>query len=513
MAAKTITMEQLKLILRLRQNGISVKEIARQTGLARNTVKKYLSNVALENQVKMKPEKLADLAFNTDTANLKSDKLNKLLDHFMYAETQIKLTGVTRQLLWLEYKEIEPEGYNYSQYCYHFSDYLSRKEVVMHLEHTCGAETMIDFAGKKLGYLDVHSRELIACNVFISVLPCSGLIFCKAVHTQNTYDFIDCINEMLTFYGGTTQTIICDNLKTAVTRPSKYEPVFTEMCHQLEEHYQNYFSATRPYKPRDKAMVEKCVNIVYNNIYGPLRKQTFYSLNELNNAIAINLKKLNDKPYKGSAYSRMDLFEQQEKHTLIALPTQTFNPKKVITVSVQRNYHVQLKEDHHYYSVPYTFAGKRVKVLYDNKTVEIYLDHARIAVHTRNAYARTYHTILEHMPSNHQNAVIIKGWTKDDLLNMAARIGVNTRKAAEHIISSSFYPEQNFKSCYGMIMLKNSYPHHRIEAACARALSGTRINYTMIRNILIKGLDKQALLFETTPLPDHDNIRGPEDYK
>ena len=513
MAAKTIKMEQLKLILRLQQNGISVKGIARQTGLARNTVKKYLSNVALENRVKMKPEKLAEIAFNTDTVNLKSDRLSKLIDHFMYAETQIKLTGVTRQLLWLEYKEIEPEGYNYSQYCYHFSDYLRRKEVVMHLEHTCGEETMIDFAGKKLGYVDVHTGELFECNIFIGVLPYSGLIFCKAVHTQNTYDFIDCINAMLKFYGGATQTILCDNLKTAVSRPSRFEPVFTDLCHQLGEHYQNYFSATRPYKPRDKAMVEKCVNIVYNNIYGPLRKQIFYSLNELNNALVIYLKKLNDKSYKGSAYSRMDLFEQQEKSTLHTLPTEPFRPKKVIMATVQRNYHVQLSEDHHYYSVPYTFAGKKVKVLYDNTTVEIYLDHARIAVHTRNAYAKSYHTIHEHMPSNHQKAVIIKGWTKEDLLNMAGRIGLYTMQAAEHILSSSFYPEQNFKSCYGVIMLQNKYPHHRIEAACKRALTGTRINYTMICSILEKGLDKQATLFESTPLPEHDNIRGPEDYK
>lgn len=513
MAAKNIKMEQLKLIVRLHQNGYSIKAIARQTGLARNTVRKYLSRVELENPVKMKSEELAAIAFNNDTVNLKSERLRKLNDHFTYAETELKRTGVTRQLLWLEYKDIDPEGYNYSQYCYHFSEFMRHKEVVMHLEHTCGEETMVDFAGKKLSYVDTGSGELIECNVFIGVLPYSGLIFCKVVHTQNTFDFIDCINAMLKFYGGTTHTILCDNLKTAVTRPSRFEPVFTEMCYQLGEHYTNYFSATRVIKPRDKAMVEKSVNIVYNNIYGPTRKQVFHSLSELNYAVGIYLEKLNNKLYKGSAYSRRELFNQQEKDVLHHLPSEPFILKKIIQATVQRNYHVQLSEDHHYYSVPYTYAGRKVKVLYDNATVEIYCDHARIAVHNRTKYATAYHTIHEHMPSNHQKAVIIKGWTKEDLFNMAGRIGPFTRQAAEHIIASSFYPEQNFKSCYGVIMLQNKYAHHRIEAACARALTGTRINYTMICNILEKGLDKQTLLFENTPLPPHDNIRGPEEYK
>ncbi len=513
MAAKTIKMEHLKLILKFNRDGIPIKEIARKIGISRNTVKKYLSATDFEQDLFISDSQLAEKAFSNTGVIAKNERHQKLTEHFVYAETQLILTGVTRQLLWLEYIEKEPDGYQYSQYCYHFSNYLKQKEVVMHLEHTCGEEIMIDFAGKKLSYVDVTTGELIECVVFVAVLPFCGLIFCKAVHTQNTFDFIDCINSMLQFYGGTTKTILCDNLKTAVTKPSRFEPVFTEMCLQLSAHYQNYFSATRPYKPRDKAMVEKCVNIVYNNIYGPLRKQTFYSLNELNQAITINLQKLNDKPYKGSCYSRRDLFVQHEKEILRPLPNQPFSLKKVVIATVQRNYHIQLSEDHHYYSVPYMHAGKKVKVLYDNNTVEIYYNHDRIAVHARSIKSKSYHTIKDHMPSSHQKAVVIKGWTQEDLLDMAARIGVNTRQVAEHILSSGFYPEQNYKSCYGMIMLQQNYPHQRIEAACARAIKGTRPNYSMIRKILQNGLDKQTTLFEAPPLPGHENIRGPQAYQ
>lgn len=156
-------------------------------------------------------------------------------------------------------------------------------------------------------------------------------------------------------------------------------------------------------------MVEKTVNIIYNNIYGPLRKHEFYSIGELNAAIAIRLEILNHKKYKGSAFSRRELYNQNEKNLLTVLPSSGFQLKKTILATVQRNYHIQLSENHHYYSVPYTYTGKKVKVLYDNKTVEIYFDHARIAVHERNTYARAYHTIDAHMPINHQQAKMIKG--------------------------------------------------------------------------------------------------------
>jgi len=518
MAAKAILMEQLKQILRLRCEGFSIKAIVRKTGISRPTVKKYLGRIrdaviddgdltALDSKA------LAKAGYNNDTTAMKRERYISLLEHFSYAETEVNKTGVTRQLLWLEYKEQHPDGYNYSQYCYHFNEFLRHKEVVMHLEHVAGEQIMVDFAGKKLSYVDTASGELIPCQVFIAVLPHSGLIFCQAVHSQNTYDFISCINGMLKFFGGVSQTILCDNLKTAVTRPSRYEPVFTEMCYQLSEHYGTTFSATRPYKPRDKAMVERCVSIVYTNVYAPLRNQVFTSLKQLNHSISQQLQRLNDKRYKGSAYSRRQLYEQYEIAVLKTLPTEPFTPKKSIQSTVQRNYHIQLSEDHRYYSVPYIYAGKKVKVLYDNKTVEIYYDHNRIALHTRSSVARAYTTIAEHMPSNHQYAMNIKGWTKSDILARAAQVGTNTSRAVEHILNSSIYPEQNYKSCHGLLMLQSTFGAQRLEAACARVLQATRINYTMIKNILHAGLDRQQVIFDEVPLPDHDNIRGPEHYQ
>ena len=478
-------------------------------------MRKYLSLLTPTLRSNEEPDnkELADKAYGNDSVAHDVCRLQQLIDHFAYAQGELSKTGVTRQLLWQEYLQQHSDGYVYSHYCYHLNQYLKNRDLSMHLEYQASDMIMIDFAGKKQHYVEMSTGEQIACNVFVAILPFSGLIFCHAVHSQQCTDFTHCINVMLKFYSGVPNTILCDNLKTAVTRPDRYEPLFTETCLQLSEHYSTTFSATRPYSPRDKAMVERAVNIVYTHVYAPLREREFTSLAALNAAMQEQLVLLNNKPYKNTPYSRGYFFEQQERSLLKALPAEPFTSKKVVTLTVQRNYHVQLSEDHRYYSVPYTHVGKKVKVLYDSRVVEVYLDQQRIALHVRQPHSKAYTTLVEHMPPHHQRMQQIKGFNRDDLLGQAARIGKATVEAATLMLQNSIYIEQNYKACFGMLMLHKKYGAARLEAACSRALQGSRINYTMIKNILERGLDRQLSLSVPVPLPDHENIRGKDHYQ
>lgn len=517
MSQKPIAMELLKQILQLKQDGVGIRETARRTGMSRNSVRKYLA--LLEGDSSDQGEQLgnkaiADKAYRNDQLEHDEDRLQQLLKHFAYAEAELSRTGVTRRLLWKEYIDRHPDGYVYSHYCYHFSQYLPNKDLVMHMEYQAGDLMMVDFAGKKQHFIDRSTGERVEVEVFISVLPFSGMIFCLGVLSQQTADFVTCINAMLRFYAGVPASILCDNLKTAVIRPCRYEPVFTEICTQLSEHYQSTFSAARPYSPRDKGMVENAVNIVYAHIYAPLRNRNFDSLEALNAAMHQQLLLLNNKPYKNTVYSRWYYYEQKEKATLKSLPTEPFAPKKLTMLTVQRNYHIQLREDCLYYSVPYQYVGKKVKVLYDSRVVEVYYDHSRIAVHIRKPNSKAYTTLVEHMPPHHQRMQEIKGWNKDDLLSKASRIGQAACKAATLMLDNSIFIEQNYKACFGMLMLQRKYGTDRLEAACSRAIQATRVNYTMIKNILEKGLDKQnASDDEPTRIPDHENIRGKDQYQ
>lgn len=511
MAQKPIGMEQLKQVLQLCSDGISIREIARRVGISRNSVRKYLQRLnVIENT---SDHDLADKAYSNDLIELEAERLRQATAHFSTAGVELPKTGVTRQLLWREYLSQHPDGYSYSRYCHHLNQFLKNRDLSMHLEYEAADMIMIDFAGKKMHYIDQSTGEQIRCEVFVAILPFSGLIFCQAVHSQQTADFMHSINAMLKFYGGTPSTILCDNLKTAVTRADRYEPVFTDICQQLSEHYNTTFSATRPYSPRDKAMVERAVNIVYNHIYGPLRNRDFTSLQSLNASIQEQLLLLNNKAYKNTPYSRWYYFEQQERSLLKSLPSAPFCSKKVVMLTVQRNYHIQLTEDHRYFSVPYQYVGKKVKVLYDAKAVEVYHGFDRIAVHARKNISKAYTTLAEHMPPNHQRMQQIKGWNKDDLLMQASRIGSATLQAATLMLQNSIYIEQNYKACFGMLMLQKKFTTTRLEAACSRALQGSRVNYTMIKNILERGLDGQLSLSIAPPLPDHDNIRGKDSYQ
>jgi len=513
MSQKPIAMEQLKQIIQLKTDGIGIREMARRIGISRNSVRKYLALLDSGSE-ELSNKELADKAYNNDLLEHDADRLEQLIQHFIHCGSELSKTGVTRQLLWQEYLVQHPDGYSYSRYCFHLHQYLRNSDVSMHLEYQAADMIMVDFAGKKQHYVDAHTGERIECQVFVSILPYSGLIFCKAVHSQRSEDFTICINAMLKYYHGVPSTILCDNLKTAVSRPSRYEPVFTDLCYQLSEHYGTTFSATRPYSPRDKAMVERAVSIVYAHVYAPLRDQIFKSLEALNAAMQEKLYLLNHKPYKKTAYSRWYFYDTHEQRLLRSLPAEPFSAKKVVILTVQRNYHVQLSENHLYYSVPYQYVGKKVKVLYDHRTVEVYLDNSRIALHRRQPHSKAYTTLADHMPPHHQRMHQIKGWNKEDLLSQAGRIGTATRQAATLMLENSIYIEQNYKACFGMLMLEKKYTSARLEAACTRALLGTRVNYTMIKNILERGLDKQASLPNNhTPIPPHDNIRGKDQYQ
>jgi transposase len=521
MAQKPITMTQAKQIQQLTADGISISEIARRTGMSRNTVKKYLRKVEhlneaelAESQAQMSDKALAAIIYNNDAAPVRGERFEKLVKHFEVAKKEMHGTGVTKQLLWVEYMGENEDGYKYSQYCYLFKKYLKDTDPAFHWEYNPGEFTQVDFAGKKLSYMQKETGEMISCEVFVGILPYSGFVFCIAVPSQRIPDFARCINEMVKYIGGLTKTILCDNLRTAVTLSDRYEPVFTEMCYQLSEHYSTTFSATRPASPTDKAMVEKAVDIVYTHVYAPLRKEVSTSLEMLNRRIREQLDRLNLKPYKGSKESRRDLFMRWEQSVLKPLPDQPYQVKKSKQVTVQRNYAIQLPDNGHYYTVPYEHVGRKVHISYDEKTVEVYLGLDRIAFHVRSSTEGKFNRIQDHMPPHHKAMLEMAGWTIDELLNRAGWVGEYTRQCASRIIHSSIYPEQNYKACNAMILLQKKYSKQRLEAACKRAANVPRPTLRMIRNILESGLDKQPLLFDTDDqrLPGHNNIRGKHNY-
>jgi len=516
MAFKPLRMDKRENIIKYRSQGISIKKTARLLGISKNTVKVYLRQyeetkkrtedpkVDLEEKESIPYEADADKDFRRDK------ELQALLPQY-YGE--LRKVGVTRYLLWEEYKESYPDGYSYSRFCRKFKEYRNQEEVTIRLEHEAAYRLSVDYTGKKIPYVDKSTGEVRYTEVLVCTLPHSAYTFACAVPSQKQEDFISGINAALVYLGGLPKVIQSDNLKSFVIKADRYEPTFNQLCVQMSSFYGVEIEATRSGKPKDKASVERHVAIVYNKIYGPLRDETFTSIKQINDAFKPLIEKLNRAKLQGKDYSREDVFMENEKPHLSALPCQMFEVQRSTTAKVQMNYHVILGEDRHQYSVPYTYVGKRTQIVYSSSYVHIYCDSKRIAVHTRDRRSHAYTTLPAHMPEKHMRFLERKGWDATYFKRQARKIGDNTLWAMTEILKSKSLIEQTYNACLGLLSLSGKYSETRVENACAKARTTHRVNYGIIKNILKNKTDLIGNQPDLFSLPTHENIRGADQYQ
>lgn len=520
--SQPLRMHQIRRILELQCDGHSIRHTERLTGLSRNTIREYLRRISsagldFTQAMKLDDESLAAIVYTEDiellrTGRCKDERYAGFEQQASYLLSELRKRGVTRQLLWEEYRKENPEGYSYSQFCEHLSRYNEREKAVMHFTHRPGEQLQVDFAGDKLGYVDRTSGEWIACEVLVCVLPYSHYIYAEALRSQKQEDFINGLRHALEFIGGVPQSIKCDNMRTAVVRSNRYEPQFTEAMEYMAAHYGTTILAARVRKPRDKGSVEKGVDLAYKRIYAPLRHQTFYSLDELNAAIRKQIDVLSSRPFKMREGSRRQIFIEEESGTLKELPSTPYQIKYITESKVQRNYHVIVGQDRHQYSVPYTLIGKRLKIIYTTDVVEIYDSLKRVAVHKRSYRKNGYTTLIEHRPPAHRYVAEQRAWSDEDFLRQASYIGQSTQRVIKRMLKSNTFYEQTYNSCLGVLRLAKEYGNARLEAACERAEDAPKINYTIISNILKNHLD-QFTADQTSVIPDHGQIRGSQSYQ
>lgn len=492
MANRTISMDVVKQIQKLNELGYSKKSIARELGMSRNTVKGYLNKS------------------DVSSISTQSHRKATLLEFFPYCEKELKRKGVTRQILWGEYRAKHLNGYSYTQFCEHLSQYLKNTGATLHIEQLPGDKMYVDFTGSKLQVVDRDTGEIKQVEVFVSVLGFSGLTFVRGCYSQQKEDFLYCIVHALEYYNGVPRVLVPDNLKSAVDKANRYEADINRDLLDLGNHYGMAVLPSRSRKPRDKAWVERMVQIVYTRIFAPLRNHLFFSLEDLNEAILDLTDQHNKQPFQQRQESRRELFEQKEAGSLQALPVQRYELKEYLQVKVMKNSHIQLHKDRHYYSVPYQYIGQKVKVVYTATYVSVYLAGNRIAYHLRNTKAHKYTTLKEHLPSTHQ---FVSDWSPDKFINWAAQIHGDVKSYICRVLENKYYPEQTYRSCVGILSFAKKAGKDRLIAACQRAASFNVYNYKVIEQIINNKLDRIKPSEKGTTMPTHDNIRGSNYFK
>lgn len=509
MAGKPKPMSQIKQLIQLYQRGMGKKSIARDLGLSKNTVKAYISKLE---SLKVEFNVLLSLddpvletrfhAGNPAYKDTRYEQLKPLLGDFVKELTK---TGVTRHLLWEEYTELVPDCYSYSQFCYHLSQYIVASHPSMVLTHKPAEKLYIDFAGKKLSYTDPESGEIINCEVFVACLPYSDYGFAMAVESQRIEDFIHALGCCLHALGGTPLVLVPDNLKSAIVKASNYEPDVNRALEDFANHYQCTVLPTRAGKPKDKALVENQVKLIYNRVYARLRKRQFFNLSSLNVAIAEMMRLHNQTRMQQKPYSREECFVADEKHLLQPLPAQVYEIKYYRELKVAKNNHVYLTQDKHYYSVPYQYTGMKVKVIYTRSLVSIYAKGKQVALHKRNGKPGTYTTEPSHLCSQHRHYL---DRSPDYYKSKAKVYNASLGKVFEQIFNQDKYPEQLYRSCDGLLQLARNTSKEQLEQACQIALEYQNYTYIFLRNLLTNKISLTQQQDPKKPLPEHDNKRG-----
>ncbi len=502
-------MRKIREVLRLKLSaGRSRRQISKNCGIARSTVADYLSRAAHAGLFWPLPEGLDDakleLMLYPPLPTIAPE--DRSISNWSEVYKELKRKSVTLMLIWQEYKEVNPDGYQYSRFCQIYRSWLGTQNVVMRQDHKAGEKLFVDYAGQQVGIINRQTGEVRSAEIFVAVLGASSYTYAEATWSQSLPDWISSHIRTFNFLKGCPLLVIPDNLKSGVTKAHRYEPDINPTYQDMAVHYSVAIVPARPRKPKDKAKAEAGVLLVERWILACLRNRQFFCLDELNAAIKPLLEKLNNRQFKKFNSCRRELFETLDKPCLQPLPQYAYEFAEWTKARVAPNIHIRVFD--HFYSVPYTLVKKQIDVRITARIIEVFLKGKRVASHRRSYQKYGYTTLKAHMPRRHQEYA---DWSPERLINWAEKSGTATKTVISNLLESRPYPQQSYNTCFGVMSLGKNFGDDRLEAACARALVIGSCNYRSIESILKKNLDKQQLP-TTTPsskskVVKHSNTR------
>ncbi|MFN0315710.1 MAG: IS21 family transposase [Burkholderiales bacterium] len=514
MPAPRITMRQIKEVLRLKlECGLSHSQIAGALNLSAGAISKY---ARLASRAGLGWAELTAMGEAQIQARLMPPRdaqatSSRIEPDYPRVHQELSRKGVTLQLLWEEYAQAQgAPAYRYSQFCHRYAQFCAGLKRSMRQTHRAGEKLFADYAGQTLPIVDALSGEVSKASIFVAVLGASNYTFACATARQGMADWLEGFSLALRFIGGVPALIVPDNPRALVSKADRYEPVLNASVVDFAQHHRCVVLPARPYKPQDKAKAEVAVQIVERWILARVRHRRFFSLTELNTAIALLVEELNARPFKKLPGCRREAFEHLDRPALNPLPSTPYEFAQFKHCRVNIDYHVEI--DGHYYSVPHALARQRVQARITARTVEVLFQGKRIASHARSARRGTHTTVAEHMPASHRAHL---EWTPGKLIHWATRIGPASERLVRHLLITKAHPEQGYRACLGLLALARTYGEIRLEAGCQRALHIGAPTRGSVASILKAGLDQcpAATPPQTElPLPTHENLRGPSYY-
>lgn len=506
-------MRNIREILRLKLSaGLSIRQINRSTKVSVGSIQKLLTRASELELSWPLPDELND----TELAKRFYPKADpRVSGRFQQPDwpvvhQELKRKEVTLQLLWEEYCEQYPNRcYSYSQFCDRYRHWRGNQKRSMRQHHKAGEKCFVDYCGPTISIIDPNGREIREAQIFVAVLGASNYTYAEATYSQQLPDWIGSHTRMFEYFGGCSEIVIPDNLRSGVSKACRYDPDINRTYQQWAAHYGVAVIPARPYKPKDKAKAEVGVQIVERWILARLRHHNFFSLAELNQTIRTLLEELNSKPFKQLPGNRRDAFEKIDRPVLKPLPKHPYSYTEVKTVKVNIDYHIQY--DRHFYSVPEYYVGEQLELHASDTLITLYFRNNRIASHPRKHYPGIT-TDPAHMPKRHSKQ---QQWNPGKLKQWAQKIGPQTLQWVTRELELRDHPEQAYRVTLGLLNLSGKYTSQRLERACEIANCEGLRKLKQVHSILKSNRDQLPQQLDLTMvLPQqHDNIRGPGHFR
>ena len=511
MPTNRVTMRRIREALRLHlQAGLSYNEVGRALKISKSVVGKYVSLAKVAGVDCAVADSLSDEALEARLYRpAVARSSHQLAPDFGIVHQELKRPGVTLMLLWEEYASANPLAYKYTSFCIKYREFAKSQQRSMRQVHIAGEKLFIDYAGDTVPIVDASTGEISRAQIFVAVLGASNYTFVYATPRQTTEDWIGAQVLALEFIGGVPKLIVPDQTRALVKTPGRYDPEPGRAYDEFAQHYSCAVLPARPAHPRDKPKVEAAVLLVQRWILARLRNRRFFSLAELNRAIAVLLVDLNQRPFKKLPGCRRSAFELLDAPVLRPLPAVRFQLSRWKTAKVNVDYHVEF--DGHYYSVPHRLVNAKVDVRVTGALLECFAANRRVAGHALSAVRGGFTTAPEHMPASHRAHL---QWTPAKLIAWGERIGVSTAAVVTWQMTHRPHPEQGYRACLGLLALARKYSEPRLEAACTRAMAIRAPNLRSVTSILQCGLDSSPKPLDAAdnPVVAHENVRGPDYY-
>ena len=408
-----------------------------------------------------------------------------------------------------EYKKTQPKGVQYSWFAHLYRQWSKKHDTWMPQFYKAGEQTFVDYSGLTVPIWSTNLQEkLYQAEIFVSVLGASDLVFCIASKSQNLADWIEAHCKMFEYYGGATELIVPDNLRSAVSKAHRYEPLCNRTYEEMARHYGCAIMPARAYKPRDKAKAEKSVQFVQQRILAALRDEQYTSIEALNQAILLHLEELNGRKFQKLEYSRRELFNKIERSILKPLPNNKYHIARWHKQKVNGGYHLCVDGCH--YSVPYKVVHKVVEIRLSKNIVEVFYKDDRIACHQRSS-TPGYTTVDAHRPESHRQKAM---WQQAKLQEWAKSIGANTDLLiAKLFADTERHLYQKERSALGILRLSKSCDEAKLEIVCQQALELGTTRLDSITSLLkYHNNTNRHDVDSDYKTPIHENIRGSEYY-